>query len=102
MKIIITFALAVSPIMATAQDCELLGKFAHFAMEARQRWATPVELVNGVSAEIPMIREIALASFDQPRYSTAKYQDLAAKDFQTKWEAACLRGELDLTRKEKK
>lgn len=101
MKALAVFALAgISLIAGSASadqgSCDAIGILAKSVMSARQG-GVPMQdiLSNGVGSKkvSELTRLLAMAAYDQPRFSTEEHQERAITEFQNQMYLACLKGE---------
>lgn len=90
------FALLAAP--ATAQDltpdemCAMLGTYAEAVMSARQSGTPLAAILETVSGE-PVLRGLVMVAYDQPRFSTAEYQQEAIDVFRDNVHLGCLQAQ---------
>ncbi|MBN9450468.1 MAG: hypothetical protein J0I42_00835 [Bosea sp.] len=91
--------LALLPVTAHAQTkkptpeqlCELAGTWAAVVMQARQN-GHPVSSVLQTMGNAPGgSRQLVIAAYEEPRYSTVQMQQKAKQDFQNAVELDCFK-----------
>lgn len=75
--------------------CDTSAQLARSVMAARQRGASlqemmSIDLFNDQSAHSGLAKQIAIAAYKQPRFSTPEYVDKAIQDFENDIYVTCL------------
>ena len=83
----LALALVANPLTAETDLCKSLGDLAETVMSLRQQ-GTEMSSMMAISEE-PFVREMILIAYDQPRFSSAEYQERATRDFRNEVEAGC-------------
>jgi len=90
------FMVLTSPVMAAdyMEKCMLASKTAKTIMKARQVGVPASELLaafqkNG--SDIPIVRDMTIQAYAQPRFSTVEYQQRAVEEYGNSWLVKCMR-----------
>ena len=100
-RIICIFALTAWPLSAIAQDssesvpavCPLIAQLAESLMQSRQNGASLQQGLN-VSGDDPLMREIVLSAWEEPRYNGPALRQQVVNDFRDRWHLNCVRAGL--------
>lgn len=89
-------ALLAAP--ATAQEmthdemCATFATYAEVVMKARQGGVSLGEVLDTIDGE-PVLRGLVMLAYDQPRFSTAEYQQEAIDVFRDEVHLGCLQAQ---------
>lgn len=84
------------PTISTAQEpapdeiCGVLAQYAQSIMTIRQRGGSLAQALTTAEA-LPSLRGLVLAAYDEPRFSTADFQERAISEFRDEVHLACLK-----------
>lgn len=89
------FSFAAGQAVAGQGSCEVIGILAKSVMSARQGGVPMQDVLGhgGDSKEVDeLTRLLAIAAYEQPRFSSKDYQDRATTEFQNQMYLACMKG----------
>jgi len=85
----------VGPAAADQGSCDVIGVLAKSVMSARQG-GVPLQDILSNSGDSKKVNELtrllAMAAYEQPRFSTEGHQERATTEFQNQMYLACLKG----------
>jgi len=87
--LIFAAALLLTPLAHADQShCERVGILATSIMEARQSGAPMSELMK-IADGNKLLQLMVVQAYEEPRFSSDRYQQNATNDFRAEWELAC-------------
>ena len=74
----------------TRSDCDAIADYASALMEGRQVGVSMSESFT-IAGDSKFLQNMVIRAYEQPAYSTEKYQDRAVKKFTDEYFLACIK-----------